>query len=66
MIEMPLDPTEVYFTWLENARTFHHRMMANYLKKRGWVAFYLEKQTRTCDKDCCWLELYEYEESKKA
>ena len=45
-------------TWLRNAKSFHHRMMANFLRKRGWVVFYLEEEHRKCSKDVCWLELY--------
>jgi len=46
-------------TWLENAKTFHHRIMMRYLRKRNWVVFYLEKEHRRCNDGCCWLELYE-------
>ena len=48
---------EKFKTWLENAKTFHHRIMMNYLRKHGWVVFYLEEQAREC-KDMCWLKLY--------
>ncbi len=47
---------------LSNTRTFHHRILANFLKRRGWVVFYLE------DRECrsvCWLDLYEQGEAKK-
>ena len=39
--------------------------MMNYLRKRGWVVFYLEKQHREC-KDMCWLKLYQQEEDKES
>ena len=47
-------------TWVENSKTFHHRLMVRYLRKRGWVVFYLEKRHRVC-RDICWLELHERE-----
>ncbi len=42
---------------------FIKQTMARYLRKRGWVAFYLEDQFREC-KDTCWLHLYEQEMKK--
>ena len=51
-------------TWLRNAKSFHHRIMARFLRKRGWVAFYLEEQARTCKGGVCWLELYQSEEKR--
>lgn len=47
--------------WLRNFRHIHHRMMARFLRKRGWVVFYLEEQVREC-KGMCWLKLYKTEE----
>jgi len=42
------------------------RMMAKYLKKRGWVVFYLDEEARFCTYSCCWLDLYlEGEEKEK-
>lgn len=52
-------------TFLHNSKSFHHRLMANYLRKRNWVAFYLEPEHRICNKDCCWLKLYESEQEKQ-
>lgn len=46
-----------------NVKTFHHRMLAKYLKKRGWVVFYLEEENRTCG-DTCWLKLYQDEQQR--
>lgn len=51
--------------WISNAMSFHHRLMANFLKKRGWVCFYLETQARKCGQDVCWLKLYEEENIRK-
>jgi hypothetical protein len=44
---------------LANLMTFHQRLMARFLRKRGWVVFYLDKQARHCSDDFCWLKLYE-------
>ena len=45
-------------TRLRNATTVHHRMMMRFLRKRGWVVFYLDEQARACQDDFCWLKLY--------
>jgi hypothetical protein len=45
--------------WIRNALSFHHRIMANFLRKRGWVVFYLEERARICNEDTCWLKLYQ-------
>jgi hypothetical protein len=49
-----------------NIKTTHHRWMASWLKRQGWVCFYLEPQFRHCPavdhnrRDfTCWLALYE-------
>ena len=42
---------------LENLKSFHHRIMMRFLRKRGWIVFYLEPEARTCG-DMCWLKLY--------
>ena len=47
--------------FLRNLKSFHHRIMMRYLRKRGWVVFYLEKRARTCNGGTCWLKLYEAE-----
>ncbi len=49
----------------ENVKHIHHRIMAQYLKRRGWVVFYLEERARSCDKDFCWLKLYLAEEKRE-
>jgi hypothetical protein len=51
-------------TWLSNARHFHHRIMMRFLRKRGWVVFYLEPEHRKCNDGCCWLELYNSEQAR--
>ena len=53
--------------WLHNVRYFPHKMMAKFLRKRGWVVFYLEEQSREC-KGVCWLDAYkstQHSEEKK-
>ena len=42
--------------WFRNALTFHHRVMARFLRNRGWVVFYLPEESREC-KDVCWMKL---------
>jgi|GEM_PF-4114874 hypothetical protein len=44
---------------MHNALRFHHRLMAKYLRRRGWVAFYLDEVSRTCNGDTCWMKLYQ-------
>jgi hypothetical protein len=51
-------------TWFRNALTFHHRLMAHYLEKRGWVTFYLDENSRKCGKGICWLKLYQDEKKR--
>lgn len=52
---------ENFKTWLINLKFIHHRWMMNFLRKRGWVVFYLEEQARTCNNGICWLKLYQSE-----
>jgi len=47
--------------WLQNLKTWHHRLMCNFLRRRGWVVFYLEEEARTCNGDTCWMKLYQAE-----
>ena len=47
--------------FLNNLKSFHHRIMMRYLRKRGWAVFYLESQYRICNDGCCWLKRYESE-----
>ena len=49
---------ETIDVWIRNAFTFHHRVFARFLKSRGWVVFYLPKESREC-KDICWMKLAE-------
>ena len=35
------------------------QFMMRYLRKRGWVVFYLEERARKCNGDTCWMELYQ-------
>lgn len=51
---------KLFWHWLtHNASTAHHRLMARYLERRGWVVFYLEEEHRTCLPGLCWLQLYQ-------
>ena len=45
--------------FLHNFLRLHHRLMMRYLRKRGWVVFYLESEHRKCNGGTCWLSLYE-------
>jgi len=42
--------------------------MARYLRRRGWVCFYLEPAARTCvpGPTGCWLSLYDDGERREA
>ena len=50
---------------MKNLKTFHHRMMMRFLRKRGWVVFYLEPKARVCSNGTCWLKLYEAEQNNR-
>lgn len=52
-------------TWLRNVKTIHHRIMMRYLRKRGWVVFYLELKDRVCKDGTCWLDLYNEQLTKQ-
>lgn len=49
-----------FWFWLtHNASSAHHRLLAHYLQRRGWVVFYLENQEEQlrCHPGC-FAELY--------
>jgi hypothetical protein len=48
-----------------NFLSWHHRVMAKYLRKRGWVVFYLEERARDCNDGTCWMKLYTASETQK-
>ncbi len=50
---------------IKNLKTFHHRLMMRYLRKRGWVVFYLENSARVCPGDFCWLNIYNQEQGRE-
>jgi len=50
--------SELIAVWINNAKTFHQRIAARFLRRHGWVVFYLPEDQRECKKDCCWLKLY--------
>jgi hypothetical protein len=41
--------------WLRNFRHAHERLMMRFLRRRGWVVFYLEEGHRECRGGNCWL-----------
>ena len=45
--------------FFQNLWNLPNRIMANFLRKRGWVVFYLDEQARTCNNGTCWLALYQ-------
>ena len=45
-----------------NMRTVHHRLMARYLRRRGWTVFYLDAEVEC--RQLCWLRLYREEEKR--
>lgn len=51
--------------FLHNLKSAHHRIMMRFLRKRGWVVFYLEPKARTCNDGVCWLKLYEAKQTLK-
>lgn len=52
--------------FLRTLKSSHHRIMMRYLRKRGWVVFYLEEQYRKqCKNNECWLNLYYAEQKQK-
>ena len=55
---------EKWMVFFENAKSFHHRIMARFLRKRGWVVFFLEEEARNCN-DMCWLKLYREQEKRE-
>lgn len=55
--------TDSMAVFFKNALHFHHRLMARFLRRRGWIAFYLEPEARKCPDDFCWLKLYEAEQA---
>ena len=54
-------------TW-NNIVTTPNRWMAYYLRRRGWVVFYLDASYRTCHGAAantnCWLRVYQAEEDR--
>lgn len=42
------------------------QLLMRYLRRRGWVVFWLDKQARHCGYAGCWLEMYESQQPKTA
>jgi len=53
--------------WIANILCVHHRIMAAYLRRKGWVVFYLEEDQRYCvnNLDGCWLNRYKAEGDRR-
>ncbi len=46
-------------TWnWNNIVTTPNRWAAYWLRRRGWICFYLDEQARHCGPECCWMQLY--------
>jgi hypothetical protein len=43
----------------QNVVTTPNRWMAAWLRRRGWVCFYLDEPARHCGPGGCWLQLYQ-------
>ena len=50
-----------------NAITAPNRWMAYWLRRRGWVCFYLDEQARNCGnpEQGCWMAIYQQGENRK-
>ena len=44
---------------------FIQQLMMRFLRRRGWVVFYLDEQARSCKSGTCWLQLYQEQERRK-
>jgi hypothetical protein len=49
---------------IANLITAPNRWMAAWLRRQGWVCFYLDPEARVC-RELCWLELYAAEHHRK-
>jgi hypothetical protein len=52
------------FLW-QNVRTAPNRWVAAWLRRRGWVCFYLDEAARHCGPGGCWLQLYREIEARE-
>ena len=42
------------------------RWMMRFLRRRGWVVFYLDEVARHCgERQVCWVELYQQEQKRE-
>lgn len=50
-----------------NVKTTPNRWMAYWLRRQGWVCFYLDQEARHCGTGpgSCWLALYEEGERRR-
>lgn len=52
--------------WWNNFVSTPNRWMAYWLRRRGWVCFYLDERARNCGQQNtdCWLRLYQEGEKR--
>ncbi len=48
-----------------NVWSWPNRVMARYLRRRGWVCFYLDERSREC-RSVCWMQAYSASERAKS
>jgi hypothetical protein len=56
-----------FWFWLtHNASSAPDRVLANILRRRGWVVFWLDEEHRCCNAEArvCWMQLYEEERKR--
>jgi hypothetical protein len=58
--------SEYLLVWIRNNLHLHERLMAWYLRRSGWVVFYLDERSRECNQGTCWMKLYQTEVTKEA
>lgn len=51
--------------WLKNLPSTPQRWAAAWLKRKGWVVFYLDERSRQCGYGTCWMSLYNQGERPK-
>jgi len=51
--------------WWNNVVTTPNRWMAYWLRRRGWVCFYLDEPAREC-RAVCWMQEYQRSERKES
>jgi len=49
----------------QNVWSTPNRWMAYWLRRRGWVCFYLDEPARHCGGGSCWMALYVESERRR-